>query len=165
MSFWLLLVVQLSALACAILGGVFLAFSDFLMRSLSLATQPAGVEVMQVINREVFRFVFIPLFLAMVPVSIFLAGYGWLRLSGPTGGLIIASALVYLLGAFGVTILCNVPLNNQLAAFADGSTGAQDFWVTTYLRDWTSWNTVRTMACIASAGMLAATVVIHAKPV
>lgn len=164
MSLWFLLVVQLSALACAILGGVFLVFSDFLMRSLSLATPPAGVEVMQVINRDVFRFVFIPLFLAMVPVSIFLAGYGWLQLSGPACWLIVAAALVYLLGAFGVTALCNVPLNNQLAAFADGSTGAQNFWVATYLREWTSWNTVRTMACIAAAVMLAAAVAIRARP-
>lgn len=165
MSFWFLLVVQLSGLACAVLSGVFLAFSDFLMRSLSLATPPAGVEVMQVINREVLRFVFIPLFLAMVPVSIFLAGYGWLRLSGPACWLIVAAALVYLLGAFGVTALGSVPLNNQLAAFADGSTEAQGFWVATYLRDWTFWNTVRTTACVAAAAMLAAAVTIHAKAV
>jgi uncharacterized membrane protein len=163
MPIWFMLVVQISALACAILGGVFLAFSDFLMRSLSLATPPAGVEVMQVINREVFRFVFIPLFLAMVPVSIFLAGYSWWQLSGLARWLIVTAALVYLLCAFGVTALCNVPLNNQLAAFADGSTEAQDFWVATYLRDWTSWNTVRTMACIAAAVMLMTAVAIRAR--
>lgn len=101
----------------------------------------------------------------MVPVSIFLAGYGWLRLSGPACWLIVAAALVYLLGAFGVTALGSVPLNNQLAAFADGSTEAQGFWVATYLRDWTFWNTVRTTACVAAAAMLAAAVTIHAKAV
>ena len=43
----------------ALLAGVFLSFSDFVMRSLA-ATQPAGgIEAMQQINRKVFRTLFI----------------------------------------------------------------------------------------------------------
>ena len=46
---------QFAVLAYALLGGVFLAFSDFIMRSLAHTSGMGGVEVMQVINREVFR--------------------------------------------------------------------------------------------------------------
>ncbi|WP_242500821.1 hypothetical protein [Tropicimonas sp. IMCC6043] len=59
---------QAAILAYAFLGGVFLAFSDFIMRSLSLTTGTVGVETMQVINRQVFRWVFMALFLGMTPV-------------------------------------------------------------------------------------------------
>ncbi len=56
-------------LAYAFIGGVFLAFSDFIMRSLAMTGGHGGIEAMQVINREVFRWVFMALFLGLAPVS------------------------------------------------------------------------------------------------
>ena len=73
MPLWLSFLAQFSILAYALLGGVFLAFSDFIMRALSVAEGGGGAAAMQAINREVFRFVFIPLFLAMAPISVVLA--------------------------------------------------------------------------------------------
>ena len=55
MPIWMFIVAQGAVLAYGLLGGVFLAFSDFIMRSLSLVGGYGGVEAMQVINREVFR--------------------------------------------------------------------------------------------------------------
>ena len=65
MSPFFILLMQVAILAYALVGGVFLAFSDFIMRSLSLTGGLGGVEAMQVINREVFRWVFMTLFLGM----------------------------------------------------------------------------------------------------
>ena len=53
MSPWFTLVAILSSLAFGLLGGVFLAFSDFIMRSLAQVSGSGGVEAMQAINREV----------------------------------------------------------------------------------------------------------------
>lgn len=55
---------HLAVLAYALVGGVFLAFSDFIMRSLA---QTDGVDTMQAINREVFHWAFMVLFLGLAP--------------------------------------------------------------------------------------------------
>lgn len=69
MSTLFILLIQCAILAYAFVGGVFLAFSDFIMRALAKTSGHGGVEAMQMINREVFRWVFMALFLSLVPVS------------------------------------------------------------------------------------------------
>ena len=115
MSVFTFLLMQLSVIAYALVSGVFLAFSDFIMRSLALTGGHGGVEAMQVINREVFRWVFMTLFLGMAAASLVIAGYGAFGLSGPAGTLIMLAGLVYLVGCFGVTVFFNVPMNEALA--------------------------------------------------
>ena len=145
---------QFAILAYALVGGVFLAFSDFIMRSLSLTGGVGGVEAMQVINREVFRWIFMALFLGMAAVSLVISGYAAISLSGPAGTLILLSGLVYLFGCFGVTVLFNVPMNEALAGMDLAAEATQSYWTGTYLPRWTFWNSVRTIACGLSAILL-----------
>ena len=151
MSTWFFLLSQLSILSFALVGGVFLAFSDFIMRSLALAQAPGGIDVMQVINREVFHWAFMILFIGMAAVSVVVIAYAWLYLNGPAGGLIAGAALVYLVGVFGVTVFFNVPLNEALAGLDAGSETARQFWETRYLPRWTFWNSVRTVGSVLAA--------------
>ncbi|WP_424965279.1 DUF1772 domain-containing protein [Dinoroseobacter sp. S375] len=152
MSLLILFLMQIAILAYALVGGVFLAFSDFIMRSLALSG--AGAGTMQVINREVFRWVFMGLFLGLAPLSLVMALYALLTVGG-SGGLLIAMAgLVYLVGVFGVTVLRNVPLNNALADLTEGAPETERFWTATYLPRWTFWNSVRAGACTISAALL-----------
>jgi len=146
--------IQFAILAYALIGGVFLAFSDFIMRSLALTGGHGGVEAMQTINREVFRWVFMALFLGMAAVSLIVTAYGALSLSGPAGTLIALAGLVYLIGCFGVTVAFNVPMNETLGALEMSSDAARDYWVQTYVPRWTFWNSVRTIACAVSAALL-----------
>lgn len=154
MSIDFFLLVQLGVLAYAFVGGVFLAFSDFIMRSLARTGGVGGVDAMQVINREVFRWIFMTLFLGMTAVSLFVSIFAALYLSGTPGTLILLAGLVYVVGCFGVTVFCNVPMNEALAKMdlSEGST--RDYWIATYLPRWTFWNTVRTIACAVSAALL-----------
>ena len=46
----MLLLCQGAVIACALVVGVFLTFSDFVMRSLNWSSPEAGIEVMQSIN-------------------------------------------------------------------------------------------------------------------
>ncbi|MEL6205172.1 MAG: anthrone oxygenase family protein [Pseudomonadota bacterium] len=154
MSLVFFLLVQFAVVAYALVGGVFLAFSDFIMRSLSITGGVGGVEAMQVINREVFRWVFMALFLGMAAVSLVLVGYGAVSVSGPAGSLMIAAGLLYLVGCFAVTVFFNVPMNEALAGMDLSAEDTRDYWSGTYLPYWTKWNTVRTIACVASAAML-----------
>jgi uncharacterized membrane protein len=68
------------------------------------------------------------------------------ELAGQRRPLVLAGAALFLLGVFGVTVLANVPLNDALAE--------SDLAWTDYLRRWTAWNTVRSVASLAAAGAL-----------
>jgi len=154
MSPVILILIQLSILAYALVAGVFLAFSDFIMRSLALTGGVGGVEAMQVINREVFRWVFMALFLGMAAVSVLIAGYAWIVVSGPAGTLIGFAALVYLIGCFGVTVVFNVPMNEALAGMDLTSDATRAYWSRTYVPRWTFWNSVRSGAATLAAALL-----------
>ena len=141
--------IQFAILAYALVGGVFLAFSDFVMRSLALTS--GGVEAMQSINREVFRWIFMVLFIGLAPVSLFIAGYGGWVLGGQPGTLMLLAGVIYFVGCFGVTIFFNVPLNEALAGMDAQIDATRACWKGTYLPRRTFWNSVRTAACAVSA--------------
>lgn len=164
MSAFFSLLLPVSILAYALVGGVFLAFSDFIMRSLSLTAGTGGAEAMQAINREVFRWVFMTLFLGMAAISVILVGYAATRLGTPANLLILLAGLVYLLGSFGVTVVFNVPMNKALADMDPSQAATQDYWVGTYLPRWTFWNSVRTLACALAAALLLAGLVWTVQP-
>ena len=142
---------QFTALAYALLGGVFLAFSDFIMRALARTSGSGGAEAMQRINVEVFRWIFMALFLVLAPSSLALAIYSATLLSGPAATLGIFAASLYLIGCFGVTVVRNVPLNEKLKAMDSRTTDTLAFWANTYVPIWTFWNSVRTAACLLAA--------------
>jgi uncharacterized membrane protein len=146
----LILVCMALGLSSALVAGVFLAFSDFVMRGLIAAEAGGGIDSMQQLNRTVMRSVFLTTFLALVPATIGMAGYAWLKLSGPGQALLIAAAVIYVVTVFLVTVAGNVPMNERLDTFAHASADAQTYWLT-YGRVWTWWNHVRTGGSILTA--------------
>ena len=155
MSPFLFTLAHLAVLAYALVGGVFLAFSDFIMRALSVTSGHGGAEAMQAINREVFRWVFMTLFLGLAALSLALVVFAILKLTGPAATLFVAAGLIYLFGCFGVTVAFNVPMNEALARMDLSHEVTRAYWTGIYLPRWTFWNTVRTIACgLASALLL-----------
>ena len=154
MSLTVSLFLQFSILAYALVAGVFLAFSDFIMRSLALTGGTGGVEAMQVINREVFRWVFMALFLGMAALSLLIAGYAWMNFDGLAGTMILLGALVYFFGCFGVTVGFNVPMNEALANMDLAADVTRSYWLETYVPRWTFWNSVRSGAAALASALL-----------
>lgn len=135
----------------ALVGGVLLAFSDFVMRGLALTDSTGGIGAMQQINRTVLRSVFLTTFLLMVPAAIVMAVYAGFRLSGSVQLLLISGAAIYAVCVFGVTVFANVPMNNRLDALSAASPEALNYWET-YADVWTRWNHFRTVASWLAAG-------------
>ena len=154
MSSLIFFFLQLAIIAYALVGGVFLAFSDFIMRSLAHTGGVGGVDAMQVINREVFRWVFMALFIGLVPLSLMISVYGGIFIGDGPGRVIMLAGLIYFIGCFGVTVCFNVPMNEALAGMDLTADATRDYWTGTYLPRWTFWNTVRTIASSASAALL-----------
>ncbi len=63
---------------------------------------------------------------------------------------LLVGSLLYLIGTIGVTIACNVTLNDALAIVKPDSPEGATLWAK-YLTDWTFWNHIRTIAAIAVA--------------
>jgi len=70
-----------------------------------------------------------------------------LEINEPGSLFLLVGALAYLTGPFGITVLFNVPLNNQLAR-ADLS-DADEIW-SMYQKKWQRWNHIRTYIGVAS---------------
>jgi uncharacterized membrane protein len=138
-------------LGCALLGGLYFAFSAFIMRALRDSGQ-AGITAMNSINRAILRSAFMPLFFGTTLASGALAVIGLLNL-GDTGSLcLVAGGLLYVAGMFGVTMLFNVPLNNALQNVTTESRTGTAIW-NDYLLRWTRWNHVRTVSCVGAAAL------------
>ncbi|MEM7122786.1 MAG: anthrone oxygenase family protein [Pseudomonadota bacterium] len=158
-SDWFLIVCAVSAIACGLVSGVFLTFSDFVMRSLNGAHTPAGVEVMQIINREVYRSVFMVLLIGMAVLSPLLIVLAYIGANGPALTWMTLGGAIYLIGVFMVTIVFNVPMNKRLDKELYAAAEAARYWTSTYWPRWTSWNHVRTAgAALAAACYLIACV-------
>lgn len=147
---WMLLASEFSVIAFALVAGVFLTFSDFVMRSLAATQAAGGIEAMQHINRKVFRTLFMVLLIGMAIVSPLMAVAAFWQVSGPASAWIIAAAVTYVIGTFGVTVVFNVPMNERLDRMAHDSAVAAAYW-NRYVPAWSFWNTVRTLASAAAA--------------
>ena len=148
-----------AGITAALVAGVFLTFSDFVMRGLGTSAPAAGAEVMQQVNREVYRSVFMVLFLGSVPaaVAIFALAFST-ALTGQSVWMIIGS-LSYVFGVFVVTAMGNVPMNQRLDALNHRSDDGQAYWLVYHSR-WTRLNHVRTLfSVVTAASYLAAAIV------
>lgn len=138
------------SLASALVGGVFLTFSDFVMRSLAAAPAAAGIESMQLINRKVYRSVFMVLLMSILPAAALASLASWTLLGSGIAGWVIAGTVAYAIGVMGVTIRGNVPMNMRLDAMPVADAATSTYW-THYVSSWTGWNHVRVLASILAS--------------
>jgi uncharacterized membrane protein len=144
-----------AALGAGVIGGAFFAFSSFVMGALARLAPPEGIRAMQSINIVVINPVFLGAFVGTALVCAVVAVLSIASWSAPGSGLRLAGCAVYVVGTFAVTMLCNVPRNNALAALDANGAGAAASWVR-YVGEWTWWNHVRALAGAASAVLLVA---------
>lgn len=142
------------AMASGVMAGVYFAFSSFVMRSLDQLPIPQGVAAMQSINRVILSSTFMPLFIGSSLLSAALAAGSLLRWGQPEAAPMLAGGLVYVLGMFACTAAFNVPLNEALDGLDPTSAEAAAAWQD-YLRRWTRFNHVRTVASLVTCGLFA----------
>ena len=142
-----------TALGCALMGGLFFAFSSFVMTALARIAPEKGIAAMQSINAAVFNPWFFAAFfgtpIACVVVAV-LAVTGWHE---PGALHALVGSVLYVVGTFLVTMVFNVPLNNALATVTPDSAAGAELW-RRYVAEWTNWNHVRTLAAIAGSALL-----------
>ncbi|RSU63415.1 DUF1772 domain-containing protein [Sphingomonas koreensis] len=145
--------VLIAAIGAFVIGGVFYGFSTFIMQALARVPGPEGIRAMQAINITVINPFFLGLFIGTALLLLGLAVVAGLNFGQPGAIHVLAGAALYVLGCFAVTMVCNVPLNNALAAVDPAGADGAALWAR-YLRDWVFWNHVRTAGSLAGAVVL-----------
>ncbi|SES47380.1 DUF1772 domain-containing protein [Actinokineospora terrae] len=131
-----------AAVLAGMVAGLFFTFSVVVMPALAPLPAAVGVATMRSINRVIITPLFLVLLLGTGVLGVLLAITGpWPRVLG---------AALYLLGVFVVTGVRNVPWNTELDALEPGTAEAAEYWPG-YLRRWTAWNHVRTVASTGAA--------------
>lgn len=144
-----------SAIGCGLIAGLYFAFSTSIMTALGRIDQAAGIAAMNSINVEIVRSLFMPVFLGTTVSCAALVVMGLLRMSEPGAAAMMIGGGAYVIGMFVVTAVFNVPLNNALAAVQPSSPEAASVWAI-YLKDWTFWNHVRTIASLGASVLFVA---------
>jgi uncharacterized membrane protein len=137
-------------LGSALVGGIFFAFSSFVMKSLARVPPAEGIAAMQSINVVVINPSFLGAFIGTAALSLVLGSLALTGWSHPSANLFLGGAIFYIVGTFLVTMLGNVPLNDNLAAISATNAGAAELWEQ-YLNRWTMWNHVRTASAMLAA--------------
>src|ERR1700745_1296622 len=143
-----LIVAAAASVSAAAVGGLYYAFSAFVMRGLDRSGPVNAITAMRGINAEAER---------NAPLLVLVFGSALLALAAGIiaviqrrqqgSGYVGAGAVLALVAIVG-TVACNVPLNTHLAEVDVGGHSAADAlreWHA-YLGPWTAWNHVRTVA-------------------
>lgn len=146
-----------TALGCGLVAGVFFAFSSFVMAALGRLPAAEGISAMQSINVLAVTPAFMTALFGTGLACLGLVLWAVISWGEQPAALVLAGCALYLVGAIGVTIACNVPLNNRLAKLHPRDARAVGFW-DEYLAKWTAWNHVRTAASLAASTALTAAI-------
>lgn len=151
-----LIAATITALATATVGGLFYAFSTFVMRGLDRTDPVDAITAMRGVNAEAQANVpFLTLFIGSALVALGLGVAAAFRLQAPGAGYILAGSILGVV-AFVVTVAFNIPLNNALDRLDPATLSAADAareW-RAYLVPWMTWNHVRTVAPILGSALI-----------
>jgi uncharacterized membrane protein len=139
----------LAAIGSGVVGGVFFAFSNFVMAALARLPVPSGIAAMNSINVTVITPTFMTALFGTGLICLVLIAavlFGW---SQPGSYWLLAGAVIYFVGNPLVTLVFNVPLNDALAAVDPESANGAAVWAN-HLNQWVMWNHVRTVTAIVS---------------
>jgi uncharacterized membrane protein len=151
-----LLIVMLIAasVGAGLMGGLFFIFSNTIMSAFDRLPDGGGVPAMQRINEVILNPLFFFAFFGTGVLSVVLLVLYAVHLDEPGAVLACLGALIYVAGSIGVTMVCNVPLNNKLMAVPTTAKDLTAHWQA-FREPWTRWNHVRTIACLLAAALFA----------
>lgn len=147
----LLTIATVVAIVCsALIGGIFFAFSNFIMKALERVPSAEGIRAMQTINVTVLNPGFLGVFMGTAVVGLILAIAaiaGWGSAHSPY---LLGGGVAYIGGTWLVTGIGNVPLNNKLAVVKPDDAESAEVWEQ-YVQNWVRLNTQRAGAALLAA--------------
>nr|WP_202424889.1 anthrone oxygenase family protein [Streptomyces sp. HUCO-GS316] len=140
----------LGVVGTGLAAGVFCAFSTFVMRGLAALPPAQGVAAMKAINVAAVRPPFMLVFVGSAVLCAVIAVVTFVLWPDEGAVELLVGSALYLFGSFALTMVANVPRNDALLRLEAGTAEAAAYWPT-YVREWTMWNHVRTVASAGAA--------------
>ena len=134
----------------AMIGGIFFAFSNFIMKALQRVPSPEGMLAMQTINVTVLNRGFLGVFMGTALICLILAVIAVAEWEMARSPYLLGGAVAYIGGTWFVTVLGNVPLNNKLAGADREDPESMKVWAH-YLERWTTLNSHRAGAAVCAS--------------
>ena len=138
-----------AALGAGCAGGVFFAFSSFIMKALKDLPDSQGIAAMQSINRAAPTPLFMGVLFGTAIVGVALGVNAARNMDQAGSHWVVIGAALYLVGII-VTAAYHVPHNDALARLDANDISSADAWHS-YLRNWTAWNHVRMLTSLGGA--------------
>lgn len=138
-----------AALGSGLVAGLFFAFSSFVMNALDKLPREQGITAMQSINITVLNRSFLTVFIGTTLASVLLVIFSLFNWENPNAVYLLVGSVLYLLGSFLVTVVCNVPLNDALASVNAKDRESETLWKD-YMFKWTAWNHIRTVTSLSA---------------
>jgi uncharacterized membrane protein len=146
-------VTLLAALGTALLAGNFFAFSAFFMKALGGLSAERGIVAMQAVTAAIRKPIFLVVFFGTAALCAVLAVVALMHWGAPGSCYLLAGTLLFIVGAFLVTMMRNVKLNAQLTAVAPDTKEGRELWKR-FQSSWILWNHVRTIASLLACASL-----------
>jgi uncharacterized membrane protein len=137
-----------AAVGAGTAGGVFFAFSTFVMRALDRLPPSQSVAAMQAINKYAPNPLFMACLFGTAAASAALIVHG-LRSGDSEATYLVVGGVSYLVGIV-LTIVYHIPHNNTLDLVDANGRDAAGAW-SRYCGPWTAWNHVRTLTSLGAA--------------
>lgn len=141
-----------TAVTTALIGGLFYAWSCSVTPGLAQVDDAGFITAFQAMNRAIQNPLFFACFMGtalLLPLSTF---FQYRHGAMVPFRLLLAASVVYLVGVIGVTAAGNVPMNNALDAFNLKTASAQDIAAqrARFEGPWNRLNNIRTFASVVT---------------
>ena len=146
----------LALLLTGLITGLFYAYDFSVVGGLGQLDDRAYLSAFQSINRVIQNPAFFTSFMGTLVVLPLATYMNYKVISMPAFYLMLAAALVYIIGVFGVTMFGNVPLNNALDAFdiTTATDASMKQMRSQFEGPWNMLNHIRTFSCVVSFVLL-----------
>jgi len=149
MDGYLRILTVIAAVGAGVSGGVFFAFSTFVMKALGRLPAAEGISAMNAINKAAPAPLFMLALFGTGVVSIVLSAVALRHLDQRWAVYLLTGTALYLV-CLVLTMVYHVPRNDALALVDPAGPGAAHAWAH-YLSPWTAWNHVRTVTAMAGS--------------
>lgn len=149
------IVLVLAAISTGLVAGLFYAYSCSVNPGLGALGDKEYLAAMQSINLAIQNPVFFATFMGTV---LLLPLATWLHYTPSPSSqfwLLVAASVIYIVGTFGVTVVGNVPLNNELAvANLDNTRDILIKYRGAFETPWNMWHSIRTIANVVAFALV-----------
>ncbi|HMF84045.1 MAG TPA: anthrone oxygenase family protein [Acidimicrobiia bacterium] len=140
----------ITAIACGLVAGFFFAFSTTVMKALARLPAADGLAAMQSINIVVINPLVMTALFGTALACVVLVVAAFVEWGEAYAVYLLVGGALYVAGVVLLTSVYHVPRNDALDGLDPDAAGSADHW-RRYVRTWTAWNHVRTVAPLASA--------------